>query len=405
MLATANKPLAEVSIKSGEESALQPIAPSKGESKEFSYTIDRLDERVALEVRLVDIDGIESQATQRITIGADEDRPPDVDIALKGIGSAITPMARIPAQGKIKDDIAVEQSWFEIARMDQEPMDFPVEVQLGGKVDAVLDLRKQQADEEKPLRLMTSTQLTLSIQSRDGYDLGSEPNVGSSDVYELDVVKPEELLARLEARELSLRRRFEQAIAEMQTNRDGLLRVREYWDEDSVASGTGEATDDTDEAAKERALSFQVLRVQRSAQGCEKVAQEVFGIATSFEDIREELINNRVDTEERKERLQKLIADPLHKIADPMFPDLIATINDIEPLVENRSQAIPVSEQALQQTDDVLAAMQAVLDQMLELETYNELVDIVRTIIKEQAALSDETNELRKRDLLEGLGE
>ena len=45
-----------------------------------------------------------------------------------------------------------------------------------------------------------------------------------------------------------------------------------------------------------------------------------------------------------------------------------------------------------------------VLNKMLELETYNELVDLVRSIIREQSEIADETKDQRKqkaRSLLE----
>ena len=46
--------------------------------------------------------------------------------------------------------------------------------------------------------------------------------------------------------------------------------------------------------------------------------------------------------------------------------------------------------------------MQAVLDRMLELESYNELVEILRGIVAEQQALRDETLR-RQRERLEEL--
>ena len=45
----------------------------------------------------------------------------------------------------------------------------------------------------------------------------------------------------------------------------------------------------------------------------------------------------------------------------------------------------------------------SVLQKMLELETYNELIDIVRSLIKEQNELIEKTKEIRKKELLEDL--
>ena len=65
---------------------------------------------------------------------------------------------------------------------------------------------------------------------------------------------------------------------------------------------TAEAADAAElgETAEERAQSLRLLRTQRSLVQCDKSAQEVLGVAASFADIREELINNRVDSKDRE---------------------------------------------------------------------------------------------------------
>jgi hypothetical protein len=47
--------------------------------------------------------------------------------------------------------------------------------------------------------------------------------------------------------------------------------------------------------------------------------------------------------------------------------------------------------------------MQEVLEKMLQLETYNELVDLVRSLIRDQEQLSELTRQLRRRSTLEDL--
>ena len=50
--------------------------------------------------------------------------------------------------------------------------------------------------------------------------------------------------------------------------------------------------------------------------------QELLGIAVAFRDIREELINNRVDAKDRQKEIKELIADPIQSVADIMFPEM-----------------------------------------------------------------------------------
>ncbi len=64
------------------------------------------------------------------------------------------------------------------------------------------------------------------------------------------------------------------------------------------------------------------MQAERALQNSQRSADETLGVANSFDSIREELINNRVDTEELKTRLKDGIADPLKRISGEMFPGL-----------------------------------------------------------------------------------
>ena len=112
-------------------------------------------------------------------------------------------------------------------------------------------------------------------------------------------------------------------------------------------------------------------------------------------------MNNRVDTEDRKRRLQEEIAGPLQIIANDDFPRLLEKLQELEKLVGDETREPALAEDALQQTDQLLANMQLVLDRMLELETYNELIDIVRALISEQEALNEKTKKEQKKRALD----
>ena len=61
------------------------------------------------------------------------------------------------------------------------------------------------------------------------------------------------------------------------------------------------------------------------------------------------------------------------------------------------------ADETLEQTNVTIAKLEAVLQQMLDLETYNELLDIVRDLIKDQDSLTDKTKQERKRQAIEDL--
>ena len=54
---------------------------------------------------------------------------------------------------------------------------------------------------------------------------------------------------------------------------------------------------------------------------------------------------------------------------------------------------------AIAQADDVLLKLDGVLQKMLDLETFNELIELVRALIDEQDELIDETKTVRKNQV------
>ena len=137
------------------------------------------------------------------------------------------------------------------------------------------------------------------------------------------MVTAEQLLAKLEVREVGLRRRFELILDEMTQMRDSLLRVKA-----SLSPGAASGSEPEDlrerrrsrwQAAHARAESARASRRTAAlARAAGRAAEpevgrkKCCGVAAGFLDIREELINNRVDTEDRKNRLKDQIADPLN---------------------------------------------------------------------------------------------
>jgi hypothetical protein len=131
-------------------------------------------------------------------------------------------------------------------------------------------------------------------------------------------------------------------------------------------------------------------------------------VAAGFLTIREELINNRVDTEDRKNRLKEQIADPLNRTCEVQFPrldELLAALDTKLREVGSGSgaDAAPAADETVEQANLVLSELEAVLAKMQDLETYNELLDIVRDLLKDQERLIQRTEQERKRQTLEDL--
>jgi hypothetical protein len=163
------------------------------------------------------------------------------------------------------------------------------------------------------------------------------------------------------------------------------------------------------EKKAQREADLRLLRVQRAIQQSHKSVAEVLGVAAGFLDIREELINNRVDTEDRKNRLKEQIADPLNQTCAEQFPRLDERLAALETKLREGgvnvapSEAGPLSDQAIDQANLVLNELEAVLAKMQDLETYNELLEIVRDLLKDQEKMLQRTEQERKRQTLEEL--
>ncbi len=428
--AHTNKPLKCVDLYNLDTQETRRLdAFSAADPQQFVCPVGRLDANLTLDVTLFDTDDVVTERPYRIFITAIPDEAPRVDVRLKGISTAVTPDVMIPAQGTIADDYGVDKSWFDVIlthvtvaenEKKEEPLVQEFPLVKGGQVEAVLDFRAMRSQADK-VELEPKDKLALAIRAADKYGLGDGPNVGSGDRYQLDVVTPETLLAMLEAREIGLRRRFEQIVQEMTQGRDLLNRVQappktegaEPGDAERPGREPGEKELDERKAA-ERAQSLRVLRVQQSLQQTRKSAQELLGVAAGFHDIREELINNRVDTEDRKKRLKEQIADPMQLIGQTMFPELERRevvlekllLDDLAAKKYDLGSGRQETAAAVTQANDVLAEMEKILQQMLDLETFNELLDIVRQLMDDQGRLIGDTqkthNELQKnllRDL------
>ncbi len=220
--AEANKPLVKVQIDDVADETTPvtrqlDVAVENGTPQSsFQFELPRLDADKTLLFTLRDADGIRSREAVRLALAAVADEPPAVNVQLKGIGTAITAQARLPAAGEVSDDYGVSRIWFELA-IDEAP---PQQQPFPSAVDGQEKLAVAGTFEVRDLQLQPKQKLHFAVQAADSFTLDAGPNVGGSQRYVLDVVAPEQLRSMLEARELMLRRRFETIIEELTDTRN-----------------------------------------------------------------------------------------------------------------------------------------------------------------------------------------
>jgi len=369
-----------------------------GSLRDFQFTLPTLSADTTLAFTLFDTDGIHNRKPFVVSLAAVPDEPPLLSLQLRGIGTAITPQARLPLVGKIVDDYGVAAAAFHVMIDDKDARQPDFATAPDGRTEVDVD----EAFEVRDLGLKPGQKVLFGAQARDAYHLaeGDQPHTAASERFQLDVVSPEALRAMLESRELNLRQRYETIIAEVTETRDSLATPPSGDADTSGADSTASADEPSAETADADDPSLARLRIERARQNAEKNAQETLGVAVAFDDIREELINNRVDTEELKIRLKDHIADPLRAVVEQMFPEWDRRLKTLLGKPDDE----PARRSALDEADAILVELTRVRDKMLELESFNEAVDMLRTIISSEKTLQEQVRERQKRkvrDLLE----
>ncbi len=410
--AEANKPLVAAEVGDVVEASTTTnrrieIAQEIGRPLDrFELELPPLESDKILLFTLFDADGIKSLDSVRLAIAAVPDEPPQVNVGLRGIGTAITPSARLPMSGEISDDYGIIKVWFDY-HVDEAPAQ---QRPVAASADGQEKLEVADVLEVGELELQPKQRFHVAVHAADSCALANGPNQGEGQRQVLDVVTPEQLRSMLEARELMLRRRFETIIAEFTDTRNLLAGLQltsappqPAAPDDAKAAGDARQSDAGEDAAGESAAPINVP-VARVTQNVERSAHETLEVSDAFHGIREELVNNRIDTEELRIRLQEGVADPLKRIVDVRFGPLQEELKRLADQLSDAEVAGATRTKAVAEMDAILVEMRQVLDKMLELETFNEVLDILREIIAEQENVTKETKDQQKskaRELLE----
>lgn len=377
---------------------------------------------VPLQFELFDVDDIQSSEPIRLTINGIVDQPPTVETRLRGIGRSVTRLASIPVEGTITDDYGVAGSRFGFRINDETDYQFsdlaaPPDGQkaftVGGPGDPALERFGV-----RPLKLSLGQKLILTLFAADADDV-TGPHESHGEVYSFTIVSSEDLLAQLYDKELNLRQRFEQIMAEVRETREDLAVQRERSLEarklrESVVRGSSSVEEsDTSNAATDdgqRTTDQELSKItaaldaaaDRRLNSLRKNHTETRSIEELFVDIRAELVNNRVDTSTTLERIDDGIVTPLHQINEIDYPEVDRNLALFKLVNEEGNDATGELDTTLAAIDDMLDRMNAVLREMRRRETFNELVKLLQSMRDTQAQIRDETKKARNRSLIDG---
>ncbi|MDO4576135.1 MAG: hypothetical protein Q4D98_13085 [Planctomycetia bacterium] len=402
--AEANKPLVSVGVFRQRESEREPVAeiPVGGAARRFTWTVPELAEDTVLFFVLRDTDGLESRVPTKLALAAVEDALPEVAVTVHGIGTAVTPNARIPMLGNVTDDHGLAKVAFDyrLERLSEDKTGAepkyqeiltcegnPTEVRLNGEPPGVLEL--------EGLALREKDRIQVSVVAQDRYDLKKEApmRMGASRPVTLDVVSPERLRLMVEAREVILRQLYEAIRQEVLDSRDALRDV----------AAKAENVEETGEKAEEGSpVGLQSYRVERVLQNNRKNVHELLGIVEGIENCVGQIRNNRIDTPAWIERLDAGIRRPLAEVCGEAFPKLELTLTNLRKAIEADDAGVEsLHVQALRETDEIVLVLDAVLDKMTEMQDFNEMVETLRGILRSQEELRESVKKKNRQGLLD----
>ena len=350
--------------------------------RSISAGLNNVEGEKTVAVHFIDVHGLTNREPITFVISAIPDDSPKFDLQLRGISTAVTPSATIPITGRISDDHGLTEASVVLGitppekRSSGEMLETNYPIQRLQSGVSMIEFPKSNPESVSlaTLQVMVGSALSLRAEGVDNCELPGGPNRAVGDAWMLDVITPEAMQAMLEAREVILRRRYESVIADLSQSRDQFA---------------------TEESTRDNLL----VAVARLGESAGRSAGETAEICAAFFQIKEELENNGLLTAEVDKRLIEQIAKPLQTLADIPLPELQAQCRRTDEQVVNRDRI-------LRKVDDVLMQMRALLAMMMELESFNEVIDKLRGVIRSQEEIRVDTIEQQKkqaREALEGL--
>ncbi len=395
MKLTANQPLERCDVKiiqqgTNTESA---ITTTEVDGNKFEVPLGVLRSNILVELRPWDSHGHVATDVSQFVLTIIEDEMPNAELTLQGIGTSVTPLAQLPLQANGSDDHDIKDVVAKLIVGDKPPMEIPIEFAANGEFNKVIDLRD--LNDQQKIAAQPGEVILISAEIDDFFDLDSGSRKSSSNVIPLTVVTPDELLILLDRRELELRRRLEQIIVELTQLEVLISKNRE---------NTIVELDDADSDQDQQASALDRLRLVRTQETkiqIEKSIAELNGIAVQIASINAELVNNRIDSIDRQQRLEERIRQPILTVLDNEFKLLVAEIVNTEIDIRDKKFTTSRIDRTLELNAQAVARLNDILKSMLDIEDFNEVVDMVRDILQKQESLIEKAKEEQKKRALD----
>ncbi len=347
---------------------------------------------------LHDDDGVMSVNPEVLRIRGVEDKPPVIVARGVGIDNAVTRFARIPVTGTIRDDYGLASAGFQFLVDDESewrPRPFHQLPQAG---QTEFELRR--SDDEptevfdvKPLDLSEGQTLTLAVAAVDG---NSRPGPGMtrSEPMLFRIVSNEDLLSLLYTREITLRRRMEEVIAQLEQIREDLVFHREP--ADRLDSGDNSIILPQDRMGVSTCAA-------RSGSNLRRQTNEIRSIVEGFDEIIQQLINNAIPPQQLAQNMRDEILNPLTDIADKPMADADRVLSEFGVAAQSGKKVRLLVDTSLERVELVISQLKVILENVRDLAEFHEALRDLKAILEDQQKLQEEIKALQKRNLIDKL--
>lgn len=371
----SSKPLASMQALLGETEEGAVAGEVKGGDR-FEVTL-RPEKTALVGIRLRDTDGLSNPSlAPRFLLRVVPDREPKVRLQAEGIGPMVVPVAVIPYVVRVRDDVRAVAGRLETSRSlpDREAPEtsstaLPADA-LGGptaQVRGELELG--------PLELVPGSFLRIVAFAAD--EAQPQAHEGRSDALALKVVSIEDFLNEMLRRQQEQRRDFEQLI-----EREKRLSARYDGLREKLPATRAEAREEIEGLAREQ----------------RQVARRVQAITQAMAQILDEMLHNRVSEPTRIDALRSRVVVALEALRTGLLDPHADSIDALAAEAGDSTLPAELAAEVARGYEKVLAAMNAVLENMVKVEGFTEIVEAVRGLL----ALHGETaEEVRRRYIAE----
>jgi hypothetical protein len=316
---------------------------------------------------LVDEEGLTSTpaaASGRVSIRVVADAAPTARLKAPGAGDMITPQAILPLEVEYTDTygLATAELVMRLSRDGATEQLLP----LDGFAAYAENFATSVRFDSSATALIPGERVAFQARASD-FDVVSGPNFGQSQEIVLRVVTVEEMMEDLARREQEARAQLERMVDAQEQVRGRLLSViSEYGTSVSLP-----------------ALAEGLAPLERQQRN---IAGSVNVVRQQLEQVLAEYRINQLSTVAVEERLGRQIVEPLAALARR---DLVIAADDLRSL--SRSGDVTAAEQVDATQADLVAKLRAVLAAMLQWEGYQEVVSMLRDILRLQEELNAES--------------